>query len=166
MPRTSRVFINNACYHIRSRGNQKQKIFIDPDDYSRYLGILKKAKRNFGISLYSYCLMANHIHLLVQVSHAKNISKFMHWITRGYTAYFNAKHAKVGHLWQGRFQSSPIVKGQYLINVATYIENNPVRAEIASDPLDYVWSSYKERCLFTKKNLLDPMDIDISWGQL
>jgi len=110
--------------------------------------------------------MPNHLHLLVQVQHAKNISKFMHWLNRGYTAYFNAKYGKVGHLWQGRFKSNPIVKGQYLINVATYIENNPVRAGIAHDPVDYIWSSYKERCLLERKKLLEFIPVDLSVGTL
>ena len=86
----------------------------------------------------------------------------MHWLNRGYTAYFNAKYNKAGHLWQGRFKSNPIIKGQYLINVATYIENNPVRANMVNDPEDYTWSSYRERCLFENKNLLDPITLDLS----
>jgi len=88
----------------------------------------------------------------------------MHWINRGYTAYFNAKYDKVGHLWQGRFKSNPIVKGQYLINAATYIENNPVRAGIVNDPANYKWSSYKERCLLAERNILDPLKMDCSFS--
>jgi len=156
----TRSFIDNACYHITTRGNQRQNIFFDPQDRLRYLSILKKAKRKYGILLYSYCLMSNHIHILIQASHSRNISKFMHWVNRGYTAYFNAKYEQSGHLWQGRYRSCPIVKGQYLINTATYIENNPVRAGIANDPSDYIWSSYRERCLFVKKNMLDPLKMD------
>jgi len=164
MPRSSRIFIDHACYHISIRGNQQQEVFYLNDDFKKYLSILKKAKRKYKIFLYTYCLMSNHIHLLVETLPSKNISKFMHWLNRGYTAYFNHKYNKTGHLWQGRFHSHPIIKGQYLINVATYIENNPVRAGIANDPANYEWSSYRERCLLWKKNILDEMKLDCSYA--
>lgn len=163
MPRCSRAFIDYACYHITTRGNQQQDVFNVDADYKRYLAMLVKAKRKYDISLYAYCLMTNHIHLLIQAHLSRNISSFMHWLNRGYTAYFNAKYSKVGHLWQGRFDSRPILKGQYLINVATYIENNPVRAGVVDDPADYEWSSYRERCLLSKGSILDPMRMDLSY---
>jgi len=163
MARSSRIFVDNACYHIIARGNQQQNIFLCAEDYEKYLSMVKKAKRKYGIFLYAYCLMTNHVHLLIEAIKSKNMSKFMHWISRGYTAYFNAKYGKTGHLWQGRFQSRPIVKGQYLINAAVYIENNPVRAGIVNDPADYPWSSYRERCLLTANNRLDEIKIDCSY---
>jgi len=108
--------------------------------------------------------MNNHVHLLIEANNASNISKFMHWINRGYTAYFNAKYKKTGHLWQGRFRSRPIVKGRYLINTALYIEDNPVRKKIVSDPAGYAWNSYRERCLLTEKSILDELKIDCSYN--
>jgi len=136
MTRPSRFFIDNYCYHLRSRGNDKQNIFLSDEDHLRYLNMIKRAKGKCDIRLYAYCLMPNHFHLLVQADNSKKMSKFMHWINRGYTAYFNAKYDKVGHLWQGRFKSSPIMNGQYLVNVATYIENNPVRSLLVNDPAE------------------------------
>lgn len=162
MARVSRIFIDYAPYHIYLRGNQKQDVFRSDEDFIKYLCMLKKAKRKYEVSLYAYCLMSNHIHLLIEVLHSRNISKFMHWLNRGYACYFNKEYSKVGHVWQGRFQNRPILKGQYLINVSTYIENNPVRAGIVNDPAEYTWSSYRERCLLTKKNILDPIKIDCS----
>ena len=160
MPRVSRTFLNYSCYHVIARGNQKQKVFKGKGDYARYLNILKKAKRKYGISLYTYCLMPNHIHLLIEASVSRNMSKFMHWISRGYTAYFNCKYKKVGHLWQGRFKSKPILKGQYLVNVANYMEGNPVRAKLVDDIADYPWSSYRERCHLSNKVMLDDILIE------
>jgi putative transposase len=162
MARCSRTFIDNAVYHLRSRGNQKQDIFFSREDYLKYINILIRAKRKYELLLYAYCLMDNHIHLLIQASRARDISTFMHWLNRGYTAYFNTKYSKVGHLWQGRFKSAPVIKGQYLINVATYIENNPVRAGIVNDPAQYEWSSYRERCLLSDEKILDPLTMDCS----
>ena len=163
MPRFSRIFIDNACYHITTRGNQQQEVFRSNEDHEKHIHMLKKAKRKYGILLYAYCLMPNHIHLLIETFSSRNISNFMHWLNRGYTAHFNTKYHKVGHLWQGRFQSRPIIKGQYLVNVATYIENNPVRAAMVNDPADYKWSSYRERCLLSKKHILDPLKMDCSF---
>lgn len=160
MARCSRILIDNASYHITARGNQQQHIFLCAEDYEKYLSMVKKAKRKYRIFLYAYCLMKNHVHMLIEAIKSKDISKFMHWVNRGYTAYFNAKYGKTGHLWQGRFQSSPIVKGQYLINAATYIENNPVQAGIVNDPADYPWSSYRARCLLANNNIVDEMKID------
>ncbi len=157
MPRISRTLIECACYHIITRGNQKQKVFKSDDDHIRYITILKKAKKKYKVSLYSYCLMPNHVHLLVEPESIANLSGFMHWLNRGYTAYFNAKYQKVGHLWQGRFKSKPIVKSQYLINCAEYIEANPVRAKIVTDIAAYPWASYNERCLSANKDILDEM---------
>jgi len=157
MARLSRAFLDYSCYHIIVRGNQKQNVFIDNEDFSKYLYTLKKAKRKYKIMLYSYCLMPNHVHLLIEVEKVRNMSKFMHWLNRGYAEYFNVKYQKVGHVWQGRFKSKPILKGQYLVHCANYIECNPIRANITDDIINYEWSSYKERCLLSKIELLDEL---------
>jgi len=164
MPKASRTFIDFACYHIMVRGNQQQNIFLEDPDRQKYLSLLKKSKKTHKILLYAYCLMSNHTHILIEAPSGKNISKFMHWVNRGYTAYFNHKYKKTGHLWQGRFKSKPIIKGQYLINAATYIENNPVRAGIVNDPEIYTWSSYRERCLLSRKHILDQLNVDCSFN--
>ena len=167
MARISRSFIDNCCYHIYSRGNEKKNIFLDDQDYVQYLTILKKSKKKYNILLYAYCLMPNHIHLLIDTKTGKNISRFMHWATRGYTAYFNRKYNKVGHLWQGRFKSKPLLKNQYLLNCASYIEANPLRASLTLDLSEYLWSSYKERCCFSGHNILDEILVNSSdkeWG--
>jgi len=155
MPNVTRLLIENACYHVTTRGNRKQKVFKTEKDYLRYLAMLKMAKKKYGVYLYAYCLMPNHVHLLIELARVKDISKFMHWLDRGYAAFFNCEYKKVGHLWQGRFKSKPIVKGRYLINCAEYIEANPVRAGLVREIADYRWSSYRERCLSAKKDMLD-----------
>ncbi|MBL7197921.1 MAG: transposase [Candidatus Omnitrophica bacterium] len=161
MPSIPRVFIDYACYHIITRGNQKQKVFIQEEDYLKYVSILKKAKRKYKINLYSYCLMPNHVHLLVAPEKAPTISGFMHWLSLGYTVYFNSKYGKKGHLWQGRFKGKPILKGDYLIQCAAYIEGNPVRAKLVTDMAAYKWSSYRERCLYSGKFILDELRVQV-----
>lgn len=162
MSRISRIFIDHASYHIITRGNQKQRIFNSNEDYLKYLFILKRAKKKYAVVLYAYCLMPNHVHLLISARCARDMSKFMHWINRGYTAYFNTRYEKVGHLWQGRFISKPIIRGSYLIHCATYIEANPVRANIIDDIASYEWTSYRERCLLVNSNIIDEMKIEYS----
>jgi putative transposase len=160
MPNASRAFVDQACYHITTRGNQKQNVFKEEEDYKRYLGQLKKALRKYSINLYAYCLMRNHVHLLIEPEHGRDISRFMHWINRAYTAYFNEKYSTVGHLWQGRFRSKPILKDRYLINCAGYIEENPIRAGLANNITDYRWSSYTARCLSSVNNLIDDIIVE------
>jgi len=156
MPQVPRIYIDHVYYHVITRGNQRQRVFRCEEDYVKYMYIAKKAKRKYNVCIYAYCLMPNHIHLLLEANPSRNISKFMQWLNRGYTAYFNNKYKEVGHLWQGRFRGKPILKGDYLIQCATYIEGNPVRAEMVHDMADYKWSSYKMRCLSMKtEGILD-----------
>ena len=158
MPTGPRVYIDNACYHIIARGNQKQKIFRISEDYLRYLALLKKYKKRYAFKLYGYCLMPNHIHLIGQIEKAVNLSKVIQVVNRTYTGYFNGIYDKVGHLWQGRFKSKVIVKDQYFLNCINYIECNPVRAGIVQSPDEYEWSSYRERNMLSHKfTLLDPI---------
>jgi len=166
MARVSRLFIDNACYHVYVRGNQKRTVFGHDDDCERYLNMVKRAKMRYGILLYAYCLMPNHVHMLIDAARGRDISKYMHWLNRGYAAYYNTKYATVGHVWQGRFKSKPIVKGAYLIHCATYIEANPVRAGLVRDIADYKWSSYRERCHLTHTHIIDEIRIDCSYEQM
>ncbi|MFC1590646.1 transposase [Candidatus Omnitrophota bacterium] len=148
----TRILIENACYHIFCRGNRKEAVFLDDNDYTKYLLFLKKAKKIYFVQIYSYCLMPNHVHLLARFGDINNISKFMRWVNRGYTAFYNAKYEKVGHLWQGRYKSKPIINEQYAVHCAEYIENNPVRSGITTNTAEYSWSSIIERCLTYKKS--------------
>ncbi len=155
MPNVPRVLVENACYHLNVRGNQKQRTFLVEKDFQEYLARLKTYKNKYDFKLYGYCLMPNHIHLLGQPKQAKDLSKFMQGINLSYTTYFNEKYTKVGHLWQGRFKSKVIVKDQYLLDCINYIELNPVRAGIVNTPSEYPWSSYRERVLDSKSKMLD-----------
>ena len=155
MPNLPRILIENACYHLIARGNQKQRVFLANEDFKEYLEILRKYKKKFGFKLYAYCLMPNHIHMVGQIEVAKNLSKFMQGITLVYTIYFNQKYTGVGHLWQGRFKNKVIAKDQYLVDCISYVELNPVRAQLVNAAYEYPWSSYKERVLDNGRKILD-----------
>jgi putative transposase len=145
MPRAARITTENACYHIITRGNQKQPVFLDSRDFEKYLAILTRYKREFQFKVYCFCLMPNHVHLMLEVSDPSMLSKIMKKINLSYALYFNYKHGKVGHLWQDRFKSKIIEKEVYLLECLNYIEANPVRASLADNLNEYPWSSYKFR---------------------
>lgn len=149
MPTGPRLLLENACYHIITRGNQGQQVFLDEQDYRAYLLRLSRYKQRYGFLLYGFCLMPNHAHLIGEPKELKNLAKFMQGLQRSYTAYFNKRYRKVGHLWQERFKSKVIVKDDYLIDCIQYIELNPVRANMVRSPADYEWSSYRERVIST-----------------
>lgn len=147
MPNGPRFLLEHACYHLMTRGNQKQAVFLDEADYKEYLARLTLYKKRHHLLIYGYCLMPNHIHMIGMPEEQKELAKFMHGVSRSYTAYFNKKYKKVGHLWQGRFKSKVIAKDGYLVDCIQYIEHNPVRANIVKAAGDYLWSSYRERAL-------------------
>jgi putative transposase len=158
MPRGARILLDNACYHVVNRGNQKQHIFLEHSDYAKYLELIGHYKRRYCFKLFGYCLMPNHVHAIVQPKEAKDISIFMQCLTQTYTNWFNAKYKKVGHLWQGRYKNMIILKDEYFLECVSYIEKNPVRAGIVSSPSEYLWSSYRDRTLGNKVGLLDLPD--------
>ncbi len=158
MSRGARVILEKVCYHIINRGNQKQPIFFDDSDKEKYLEILGHYKKRFAFRILGYCLMPNHIHLILEPRYPYDLAKFMQGLTQAYTVWFNNKYEKVGRLWQGRFKSMVIAKDNYLLDCIYYIEMNPVRARLASSPAGYIWSSYRNRVFGNKNKLLDIPD--------
>ena len=158
MPRTARIFVENACNHIIARGNQKAAVFKTDDDFEKYYMLIHKYKLKYGCFIYGYCLMPNHIHLILESPLGlKAMSLFMHCVNQSYAMAFNFKYEKVGHLWQGRYKNLVVLKDNYLYNLVTYIEHNPVRAGIVSAPGEYAWSSYRARVLGGKSMILDDL---------
>lgn len=102
-------------------------------------------KKRFRFKLFSFCLMPNHVHLLIQVPNPSDLNKIMRGINLSYTLYFNIKYKKVGHLWQDRFKSKIIVHGMYLLECIRYIEENPLRCDLAERINKYPWSSFTFR---------------------
>lgn len=159
----TRIYIPNSCYHIYGRGNQKQKIFMDNTDFEFYIAQLKRYKKRYFFRLYGYCLMPNHIHLLGEPKEPIKLSTMIQCLHRSYTAYFNNKYKKVGHLWQNRFKCKIIVKDSYLLRCISYIEQNPLRANLVKSLEDYKFTSFNERCILigSNKSLLDLDELQI-----
>jgi REP element-mobilizing transposase RayT len=153
MARKARIEFEGAFYHVITRGNQRQKIFKDSHDYTKYLEILGRYKKSHSFRLYAYVLMSNHIHLLVETG-AVPLSKILQGINQSYTAYFNKTYKTVGHLFQGRYKSILCDRDQYLWSLVKYIHLNPVRAKMAKTPDAYTWSSHPCYAHKTKGNEL------------
>ncbi|MFC1667753.1 transposase [Chlamydiota bacterium] len=143
MARQLRIEFYGACYHIISRGNQNQLIFDDNKDYLKLMSLLKRLVEEKNIILYAYCLMPNHFHLLMETP-CGNLSKAMQWLNTSYSVYYNHRHEKKGHLFQGRFKSILVEKESYFLELNRYIHLNPLRAHIVLKPEEYNWSSYKD----------------------
>lgn len=141
MGRPPRISFPGALFHITVRGNNKGEIFIDKKDYQKFLNILRKYKEEFSFHLYAYVLMSNHFHLLMQIGEKIGLSKIMQVLNTAYTKYFTSKYQRVGHVFQGRFHSVLVDKDEYLLVLTQYIHLNPVRANLVTQPEDYLWSS-------------------------
>lgn len=134
-----------GIFHLIMRGNNGMIVFQDELDYQRYLSLLTHCKEKHCIKIYAYCLMNNHIHLLIETGRADGLPRFMHSLNFGYSLYHKGRHERVGHLWQGRYKSYVIEKEEYLSTCIQYIEANPVKAGLVSEPSAYPWSSYRSR---------------------
>jgi REP element-mobilizing transposase RayT len=143
MSRQRRKLSSSQIYHIMLRGNSGRDIFIDDEDRHRFLNILTDKKKDNEFVIYAYCLMDNHIHLLLK-ENKDNISHIMKRIGTAYAVYFNKKYQQNGHLFQDRFKSEVIEGELYLLAVIRYIHNNPLKARLVKLPEDYKWCSYSE----------------------
>lgn len=146
MASPKRPWVSGAIYHITNRGNRQEIIFRENIDYIVYLGILKETLKfyeNDNYKLISYCLMSNHVHLLLKTGR-KDPSFFMRRVNSMYARYFNSKYQYMGHLFQGRYFSNLINNVIELLEVSRYIHLNPVRAKMVDSPEKYMWSSYNK----------------------
>jgi len=142
LARQLRIQYHGAFYHVFSRGNQKQPIFRSDDDMYFFLKCLREAHKKFGVIVHVYCLMPNHYHLILETP-LGNLSNMMHFLNTTYTVYFNTKHKRCGHLFQGRYKSILIEAESYAQELSKYIHLNPVRSKIVDLPEKYPWSSYE-----------------------
>ncbi len=150
MARPLRIQFPGALYHITARGNAKQNIFLNKDDFNDFLTMLCRVTKRYHLILHSYCLMPNHYHLLLETPEG-NLSRGIRQLNGTYTQHFNQRCQRVGHLFQGRFKSILIEKENYLLELSRYIALNPLRAHLVEDPKDWPYSSYPQAIGITKK---------------
>ncbi|HBV88678.1 MAG TPA: transposase [Desulfosporosinus sp.] len=140
MPRKPRKKSETGIYHVIVRGIGQQDIFHEEDDFQRYLDTTKKVSLESGVSVLGYCLMTNHVHLLLRDDYG-DISVFMKRLGISYAYWYNWKYERIGHVFQDRFKSECVEDDEYLLTVIRYIHENPVKASIISKPEEYKWSS-------------------------
>jgi len=152
MPRTARIAPKEFVYHVLTRGNNRQAVFKDEDDFLTYLDLLLHYKRKYDFKLYHYVLMTNHVHLILEPSEGGgDLFEIMKGINLSYAWYFKRKNNHSGHFWQDRYKSIIISRDEYLLACGSYVELNPIRAGIVKDPKDYKWSSYQSAGLWGER---------------
>lgn len=140
MPRQPRVYSKTGIYHVMVRGINKEKIFTKEIYKSRLVNLIKEIREEVDFNLIAYCIMNNHLHLLVKAGNYE-LTTFMKKLNIKFAMYYNKAEDRYGHVFQGRFRSEAVEDEKYLFGVLRYIHNNPIKAGIAHNMLDYKWSS-------------------------
>lgn len=142
MSRRERLIFDRSYHHVFTRGNDRKQIFKKETDYQVFLLIVRRYLAKFGVSIINYCLMPNHLHLLVFIETGGELSRFMKAILQVYANYHRKEYGSTGFLYQNRFKSILIKQESYLIECARYVERNPLRAGLVNDIFAWPWSSF------------------------
>ena len=142
MPRPPRLILPGVAVHVIQRGNNRVACFRQDSDYLMYLAYLRQLSDKYACAIHAYCLMTNHVHLLVTPRAAGACTGLMRDLGQRYVQYFNRRHERTGTLWEGRFRSCIAESALYVLGCYRYIESNPVRAGMVDHPTGYLWSSY------------------------
>jgi REP element-mobilizing transposase RayT len=172
MSRPLRIEFEGAFYHITARGNERGRIFLIERDFTRFLDRLEQVYERYGVVIHAYVLMSNHYHLLLETPRG-NVTAALHDLNTAYTNYFNRRHDRVGHLFQGRYRAILVDKDNYLLELSRYIHLNPVRAGMVRRPEAYRWSSYSSYLYsgsspqwLRREDVLGRMDKNLRRGRL
>ena len=165
MSRLKRVAPIGVAQHIIQRGNNRQICFGSDEDRVAYIGWLKEYAKKYQVAIHAWVLMTNHVHLLATPYSEGGIGKMLQALGRCYVRYFNYTYQRSGTLWEGRYKASLVDSELYLLELHRYIELNPVRANIVTDPADYSWSSYQCNALGKKSELLTFHERYLSLGK-
>lgn len=158
MARRPRLFAAGLLYHVIVRGNQRQKTFLSDQDYRAYLERLAKYRERYRYNVHAYCLMPNHVHLLLESSD-QPLAKLMQGLQQSYSQYFNLNHRKVGHVFQGRYKAIICAKDEYLLELVRYIHLNPVRAGMVKTPERYRYSGHRAYVESKAGHIIDPAKV-------
>jgi putative transposase len=156
MPRRARLAVGGIPWHIIQRGNNRNPCFFRESDYRFYLATLAEQSACFDCDVHAYCLMTNHIHLLITPAAAAGPSLLMKRLSQRYVQYVNSSYGRTGTLWEGRFKSCLAQDDRYALCCYRYIELNPVRAGIVESPDRYLWSSYSSNAWGAPNGILSP----------
>jgi REP element-mobilizing transposase RayT len=155
MARRRRILGPGLLYHVVARGNRRETVFPSPSDYESYLHQLVAYRTRYAVNLYGYCLMPNHVHLLVRTAEV-SLDRFMQGVQQSYTQRFNDRHGLVGHVFQGRYKAFLCETDEYLLTLVRYVHQNPVRAGLARCADDYPYSGHHAYAAGVATELVDP----------
>jgi len=164
MPRRARLAIAGVPWHIIQRGNNRSACFYAENDHLVYLDLLKRQAQTYGCAVHSYCLMTNHVHLLLTPETADAPALMMKHLGQRYVQYINRKYSRSGTLWEGRYKSCLAQSERYLLICSRYIELNPVRASMVNFPGQYPWSSYSSNAGGKLNELISPHPLYLALG--
>lgn len=164
MARLPRLAMAGHVHHVLQRGNNRQPVFVDAEDYRRMLTLLGECAVNEKVALHAYVLMPNHFHLLATPTTAQGLSKMMQSVGRRYVQYFNKRHQRSGTLWEGRYRATLLQPERHLLNNMIFIDLNPVRGGLAPRALDYLWSSHGHYVGHHVDKLLSPHAVNWQLG--
>jgi putative transposase len=165
MPRKRRFFLPGVPVHVVQRGNNRQAVFFEDNDYRAYLDGLRESAGQYGCAIHAYVLMTNHVHLLITPAEAGALSAALQALGRRFVPYINQCYGRTGTLWEGRFKASIVQEEGYLLTCYRYIELNPVRAGMVEEPREYRWSSYRANALGEANPMLSHHEVYRALGR-
>ncbi len=163
MARALRIEFPGAVYHVTSRGDRQEAIFLDDEDRQSLLRLVAQAMDRFAATVVAYCLMGNHYHFVIRTQQA-NLARLMRHVNAGYSQAFNRRHGIVGHLFQDRYKAIVVDRDAYLLELCRYVELNPVRAGMVASAGDWIWSSYRAHVGIVESPVW--LDVDVMHGHL
>ena len=162
MARLPRLTLPGHLHHVIQRGNNRQPIFGDSEDYGLMLTLLADNAHKYAVAVHAYVLMGNHFHLLATPTSADGLPQMMQAVGRRYVQHFNRRHGRTGTLWEGRYRSTVMDPERYLLPCMVYLDLNPVRAGLVAQAADYAWSSHAHWLGLRHDRLLTPHAL--YWG--
>jgi putative transposase len=160
--------LGGVCVHVVTRGNARATVFHSAEDYSEFSALISAAQDRVRLELFSWCLMPNHLHLVVRPQADRDLTKWMHWLLTTHAQRHRTRHATTGHVWQGRYKVFPIQADGHFVRVLRYVERNPVRANLVSSSRDWRWSSLSRRLAFSRSDALlaeSPVPLPTPWDE-
>jgi putative transposase len=165
MPRVARLIIPDVPVHIVQRGHDRADCFLEEADYRAYLDALRMYATRFDCTVHAYCLMTNHVHLLLTPHESTGCAQLMNHVAQRYSKRVNARQGRSGTLWESRFYSGLVTTGRYALACYRYIELNPVRAGLVKHPADYRWSSYRANTHSRLDDFVSPHAAYVALGE-
>lgn len=158
MPRISRKNLKSCFYHVMVQGINKEHIFKENKYMEKYKKLMLEKLSESEVTILSYCIMINHVHILVYTENIEKLGRYMHKVNLSYSMYYNKMNTRVGYVFRNRYRTQEILSRRQLYTCLRYIHNNPVKAKIVNKPSDYYYSSYNE--FINEKYIINSMSLD------